>query len=154
MKRCPECRRDYYDDSLLYCLDDGTALLEGPAAVEEPATALFSAAAAKTAILAESPISTENSIAVLPFTNMSSDQDNEYFCDGLAEELINALSKIDELKVAARTSAFSFKGKDTDIPEIAKKLGVKTVLEGSVRKVRDRLRIMVQLISADDGYHL
>ncbi len=155
MKRCPECRRDYYDDTLLYCLDDGNALLEGPATVEDPVTALFSATAAMTAVLsAESPIITANSIAVLPFMHMSSVEDDEYFCDGLAEELINALSKIDELTVAARTSAFSFKGKNATVSEIGYKLGVKTILEGSVRKSGDRLRITVQLINAADGYHL
>ncbi len=95
-----------------------------------------------------------NSIAVLPFTNMSADQENEYFCDGLAEELLNALAKIENLKVAARTSAFSFKGKSASISEIGNTLGVKTVLEGSVRKSGNRLRITVQLINAADGYHL
>ena len=153
MKRCSECRREY-DNSMMFCLDDGAELLYGPAS-DEPATALFTADAVRTAVLgSDFPVSSANSIAVLPFTHMSSDEDNEYFCDGLAEELINALSKIDELKVAARTSAFSFKGRETAIPEIAKKLGVKTVLEGSVRKSGDRMRITVQLINAADGYHL
>ncbi|HKZ78846.1 MAG TPA: hypothetical protein VJ124_11130, partial [Pyrinomonadaceae bacterium] len=95
-----------------------------------------------------------NSIAVLPFTNLSADPENEYFCDGLAEELLNALSKIDDLKVAARTSAFSFKGKNVKTGEIGNALNVKTVLEGSVRKSGNRLRITVQLINAVDGYHL
>src|SRR2546429_4785842 len=95
-----------------------------------------------------------NSIAVLPFTNMSADPENEYFCDGLAEGLLNALAKIEELKVAARTSAFSFKGKNPNISDIGNTLGVRTVLEGSVRKSGNRLRITVQLISATDGYHL
>ena len=95
-----------------------------------------------------------NSIAVLPFTNMSADAENEYFCDGLAEELLNALAKIENLKVAARTSAFSFKGKRTNVSEIGNTLNVKTVLEGSVRKSGNRLRITVQLVSAADGYHL
>jgi serine/threonine-protein kinase len=95
-----------------------------------------------------------NSIAVMPFTNMSADEDNEYFCDGLAEELLNALSKIEDLKVAARTSAFSFKGKNANISEIGEKLNVKNVLEGSVRRSGNKLRISVQLISAADGYHL
>ena len=94
------------------------------------------------------------SIAVLPFANMSADADNEYFCDGLAEELLNALSKIEELKVAARTSAFSFKGKNAQVSEIARVLNVKTVLEGSVRKSGKRVRIAVQLVNAEDGYHL
>jgi serine/threonine protein kinase/tetratricopeptide (TPR) repeat protein len=94
------------------------------------------------------------SIAVLPFANISADEENEYFCDGLAEELLNALAKIDELKVAARTSAFSFKGKNTEAREIGKKLNVNTVLEGSVRKAGHRIRINVQLVNAADGYHL
>jgi serine/threonine-protein kinase len=94
------------------------------------------------------------SIAVLPFVNISADAENEYFCDGLAEELLTALSKIRSLHVAARTSAFSFKGKETDIGEIGRKLNVATVLEGSVRKAGDRLRITVQLVNVADGYHL
>jgi TolB-like protein/Tfp pilus assembly protein PilF len=94
------------------------------------------------------------SIAVLPFTNISADEENEYFCDGLAEELLNALAKIDELKVAARTSTFSFKGKNAAVGEIATALNVKTILEGSVRKFGHRVRITAQLINAADGYHL
>jgi serine/threonine protein kinase/tetratricopeptide (TPR) repeat protein len=96
----------------------------------------------------------KNSIAVLPFTNMSADPEQEYFCDGIAEELINALTQIKDLRVVARTSAFSFKGKDTDIEEIGKKLKVDKVLEGSVRKAGNRLRITAQLINVEDGYHL
>ena len=95
-----------------------------------------------------------NSIAVLPFTNMSAEAENEYFCDGLAEELLNALAKIEALKVAARTSAFSFKNKNVEISEIGRTLNVKTVLEGSVRKSGNRLRISVQLVNTADGYHL
>jgi len=95
-----------------------------------------------------------NSIAVMPFSNMSADPDNEYFCEGLAEELINALAKIDDLKVAARTSAFSFKGKNANVSEIGQRLGVRTVLEGSVRRAGNRLRISVQLVNAADGFHL
>jgi TolB-like protein/Tfp pilus assembly protein PilF len=95
-----------------------------------------------------------NSIAVLPFANLSTDAENEYFCDGLAEELLNALAKIDDLKVAARTSAFSFKGRNANVSEIGRTLGVKTVLEGSVRRSGNRLRISVQLVNAADGYHL
>jgi adenylate cyclase len=93
-------------------------------------------------------------IAVLPFVNMSADPKNEYFCDGLAEELLNALGKIEELKVAARTSAFSFKGKDVNVREIGQALNVSTVLEGGVRKSDNRLRITVQLVNVADGYHL
>ncbi len=99
-------------------------------------------------------VGTQNSIAVLPFTNMSADGDNEYFCDGLAEELLNALSKIDDLKVAARTSAFSFKGINANVSEIGEKLSVKNLLEGSVRRSGNKLRISVQLINAADGYQL
>jgi len=95
-----------------------------------------------------------NSIAVLPFTNLSADPENEYFCDGLAEELLNALAKIDRLKVAARTSTFSFKGKNAPVSEIAKALNVNTIMEGSVRKSGNRVRITAQVINAADGYHL
>jgi len=96
----------------------------------------------------------EQSIAVLPFTNMSADADNEYFSDGLSEELLNLLAKIPELQVAARTSAFSFKGTGAGVPEIARKLNVAHVLEGSVRKSGDEIRITAQLINAADGYHV
>jgi serine/threonine protein kinase/Tfp pilus assembly protein PilF len=94
------------------------------------------------------------SIAVLPFENMSADPDQEYFCDGLAEELINALTQIEDLHVVARTSAFSFKGQQLDIREIGRKLNVATVLEGSVRKAGNRLRVTAQLVKVADGYHL
>jgi serine/threonine-protein kinase len=94
------------------------------------------------------------SIAVLPFANMSPDPENDYFGDGLAEELANALAQLPQLRVAARTSAFQFRGKDTDIREIGARLNVGTVLEGSVRKVGSRLRVTAQLISVSDGFHL
>lgn len=96
----------------------------------------------------------KNSIAVLPFKNMSADPEQEYFCEGMAEEIINALTHIKDLRVVARTSAFSFKGRDEDIREIGRKLSVDSVLEGSVRKAGNRLRITAQLIDVDDGYHL
>jgi len=96
----------------------------------------------------------DNSIAVLPFVNMSSDEEQEYFSDGLSEELLNLLAKIPELRVAARTSSFSFKGKNLEIPEIASRLKVAHLLEGSVRKHGNQLRITAQLIRADNGYHL
>jgi TolB-like protein/DNA-binding winged helix-turn-helix (wHTH) protein len=96
----------------------------------------------------------EKSIAVLPFTILSSDQENEYFGDGLAEEILNALSQIPELHVAARSSAFSFKNKGVGVSEIAERLRVATVLEGSVRRAADRLRITVQLVDAKTGFHL
>src|ERR1017187_6073643 len=94
------------------------------------------------------------SIAVLPFANMSGDKEQEYFSDGLAEEIINALAQIPGLKVTARTSAFSFKGKDLKVAQIADELGVQHILEGSVRKGGNRIRITAQLIGAADGFHL
>jgi len=94
------------------------------------------------------------SIAVLPFEDMSPDKDQEYFCDGMAEEIISVLANIENLRVIARTSAFSFKGKHEDAREIGKKLGVDTLLEGSVRKAENRLRITAQLINASDGSHI
>ena len=94
------------------------------------------------------------SIAVLPFADMSPGKDQEYFCDGLAEELIDALARLEGLRVVARTSAFQFKGKGHDLREVGEKLKVKTVLEGSVRKAGNRLRVNAQLINAADGYHL
>ncbi len=93
------------------------------------------------------------SIAVLPFVSMSSDIDNEYFSDGITEEITNALAKIDGLKVTSRTSAFHFKGKNINIQEIGSKLNVSILLEGSVRKSGDKVRITAQLINAEDGFH-
>jgi serine/threonine protein kinase/Tfp pilus assembly protein PilF len=95
-----------------------------------------------------------NTIAVLPFVNMSSAEEGDYFSDGLAEELLNVLSKIRGLRVAARTSAFSFKGKQTTIAEIGRALNVASVLEGSIRMAGNRVRIAVQLVKVADGYHL
>jgi len=94
------------------------------------------------------------SIAVLPFADMSPQKDQEYFCDGIAEELINGLSHIRDLHIVARTSAFAFKGAKLDVREIGQKLDVKTVLEGSIRKAGNRVRITAQLINVEDGYHL
>jgi len=96
----------------------------------------------------------KNSIAVLPFVNISGEEEQEYFCDGITEELINVLSRIKDLKVVARTSVFSFKRKEQDIREIGNRLDVETVLEGSVRKSGNNLRITAQLINVADGYHL
>jgi serine/threonine protein kinase/Tfp pilus assembly protein PilF len=94
------------------------------------------------------------SVAVLPFVDMSPEKDQEYFCEGLAEELINALVSIEGLRTASRTSAFRFKGGASDIREIGRRLGVSTVLEGSVRKAGAQVRISVQLVNVEDGYHL
>ncbi|MGB3007290.1 MAG: tetratricopeptide repeat protein [Chitinophagaceae bacterium] len=95
-----------------------------------------------------------NRLAVLPFVNMSADPENEYFSDGITEELLNAFTKVDSLQVTSRTSAFAFKGKNTDIREIGIQLNVDRILEGSVRKAGNQVRISAQLINAADGYHI
>src|SRR5262245_19706351 len=113
------------------------------------------AALEETAGLQISARSTESpSVAVLPFADMSPDKDQEWFGDGLAEEIINALTHIPGLKVIARTSAFAFKGRQEDVRRIAQALGVANVLEGSVRKAGNRVRVTAQLITAADGSHL
>lgn len=94
------------------------------------------------------------SIAVLPFVDMSQEQDQEYFSDGLSEELLNVLTKVDGLKVAGRTSSFQFKGQNLDLREIGDDLGVDHVLEGSIRKFGNQIRITAQLVKADDGFHI
>ncbi|UCD58110.1 MAG: protein kinase, partial [Candidatus Hydrogenedentota bacterium] len=99
-------------------------------------------------------IGVQPSIAVMPFTNLSADPEQEYFCDGMAEEIINALTHVEGLRVVARMSCFAFKGKQADIREIGRQLNVSTLLEGSVRKAGKRLRITAQLINVADGYHL
>lgn len=121
------------------------------------AQAIGAGAAANSITIHTSPrptVSAAKSVAVLPFTNMSADAENEYFADGIAEEIINALTKVQSLRVASRTSSFAFKGKNDVIAEIGRKLKVSTVLEGSVRKVGNKLRITAQLINVADGYHL
>jgi len=102
----------------------------------------------------EGKVHSQPSMAVLPFANLSADKEQDYFCDGIAEEIINALNHVENLRVVARTSSFSFKGKDLDIREIGRRLNVDTLLEGSVRKSGDRLRVIAQLINVSDGYHL
>ena len=97
--------------------------------------------------------SSEKSVAVLPFVNMSEDR-RQHFSDGLSEELINLLTKIPDLRIPARTSSFFFKGKQTTVTDIAKSLGVAYIMEGSVRKSGNRLRITAQLIRANNGYHV
>ncbi len=125
-------------------------------------TAMFSQALASTSLntpsdtetMPQTNVSSAKSIAVLPFSNMSADPENEYFTDGIAEEIINALSKIQTLRVASRTASFALKGKNEEIAEIGRKLKVSTFLEGSVRKMGNRLRITAQLVNVADGYHL
>lgn len=100
------------------------------------------------------PAETRRTIAVLPFVNMSGDAQNEYFSDGISEEILNLLAKLPQLKVASRTSAFNFKGKEVTIPTVARELGVSTVLEGSVRRIGEHVRITAQLIEAESDSHL
>src|SRR5215831_5965707 len=113
-------------------------------------------AASQTVVVqpASEPATEQASIAVLPFIDMSQSKDQEYFSDGISEELLNLLAKIPQLHVAARTSSFAFKGKQVEIPEIARQLRVAHVLEGSIRKAGDQIRITAQLIHAADGYHV
>jgi len=118
-------------------------------AAQTASVATPSASIAPAAVLAN-----DRSIAVLPFTDMSATKDQEYFSDGIAEELLNLLAKVPQLQVAARTSSFSYKGKDTRIAQIGQELNVAHVLEGSVRKSGNTLRITAQLVRAGDGYHL
>lgn len=106
------------------------------------------------AATASKPLVAEKSVAVLPFVAMSRGPDDEYFADGLTEEILNSLAQLPELLVTARTSAFSFKGQDIPIQEIAAALGVRHVVEGSVRRSGDRMRVTAQLIRAEDGFHL
>ena len=115
-----------------------------PEVASEPADSAPSAAA-------ESKV---NSVAVLPFVALSSGPDDEYFADGLTEEILNSLAQLPELLVTARTSAFHFKGQDLPVQDIAAKLGVAQVVEGSVRRAGERLRVTAQLIRAADGFHL
>ena len=103
---------------------------------------------------ATKPAEKQPSIAVLPFANMSGDKENEYFSDGLAEEILNALAQVPGLRVIARTSAFAFKGQNTDIRRIAETLGVANILEGSVRRAGNRIRVTAQLVTATGGSHL
>ena len=103
-----------------------------------------------------SPLDSEGrrTVAVLPFVNMSGEADNEYFSDGISEEILNLLTKLPQLKVASRTSSFNFKGRQASIPTVARELGVGTILEGSVRRAGERVRITAQLIEADSDSHL
>lgn len=120
----------------------------------ELALALESIADARSGSIATAFSSNPTSIAVLPFANLSAEADNQYFSDGLAEELVNALTRLSGLRVASRTSSFRFRGRYADIRHIGRELGVGAILEGSVRRAGTRLRITVQLTNAEDGYHI
>jgi TolB-like protein/cytochrome c-type biogenesis protein CcmH/NrfG len=122
------------------------------AAVESAATDAVTDSATAHSVATATPV--RASVAVLPFVNMSGNPENEYFSDGMSEELLNMLAKVSTLKVAARTSSFHFKGHTGDVADIARRLGVASVLEGSIRQSGARVRITTQLINAADGYHL
>jgi TolB-like protein/Flp pilus assembly protein TadD len=144
--------------ALVNGVPDWTSQAVRKALAREPsgrfATAAELSQALRAPAAAPAPPAGVKSIAVLPFVNMSADPENEYFTDGIAEEIINALTKVQALRVAARTSAFAFKGKNLDIRKVGEQLSVSTVLEGSVRKAGSRLRVTAQLINVADGYHL
>jgi TolB-like protein/Tfp pilus assembly protein PilF len=194
MKRCPECRRDYYDDSLMFCLDDGAALLEGPTS-GQTATAILS----DVRVLSEAPTKTSDtdtptersinvvsnrssiavavvgmvmitalgigsylyygrgpskqieSIAVLPFVNTGGNPDIEYLSDGITESLINSLSQVPNLSVKARSSVFTFKGKDVSPQQVANALSVQAVLSGRVQQRGDQILLNVELVDAGSG---
>ncbi len=102
----------------------------------------------------QAPATTVKSLAVLPFVAMSSGADDEYFADGLTEEILNSLAQLPELLITARTSSFHFKGQDIPVQEIAATLGVQHIVEGSVRRSGERLRVTAQLVRAADGFHI
>jgi serine/threonine protein kinase/Tfp pilus assembly protein PilF len=162
-------RRAFEGDSLAQILSavlrDDPLPLEGPWSLDvivrrclakDPAQRFQTMSEVKAALeqFSQKPAGVVPSIAVLPFTNLSADKENEYFSDGLAEELINMLARVPGLKVTARTSSFAFRGKDQDIRKIGGTLDVRSILEGSVRRSGSRIRVTVQLINAEDGYHL
>jgi TolB-like protein/Tfp pilus assembly protein PilF len=152
MKYCPICHEAYADETLNFCLEDGSHLLTEEFISNSPTIAFrtsFSGRPSLRSFSDETP-----SIAILPFVNVSADPENEYFCDGLADELINSLMKLDKLRVAARTSTFAFKGRESDVRYIGQNLNVQTVLEGGVRKSGNQLRITAQLIDVADGYQV
>ena len=151
MKRCPKCDRLFEESFVNFCRSDGSPLVSN--SVDEDATVWLPIGPISRTPPRLLPEAT-SSIAVLPFANLTSDPGNEYLCIGLAGELVQALTQVENLRVTAPTSAFSFKGKETSVREIGRILNVAAVLEGSVRRSKDKMRITVQLVSARDGYQL
>ena len=151
MKQCPACQLTYADDGLKFCRQDG-AVLVGEQLTESSDTAILAPEKPPTDF-DTGGLNNPPSIAVLPFMNISADPENDFFCDGLAEELLSALARLPGLKVAARTSAFAFRGKNSNVRDICSSLGVTSVMEGSVRKSGARMRISVQLVDVD-GFQL
>ena len=130
------------------------AYLDGPPSTRAAAAAADAPGPGAAPILPATQAISRKSIAVLPFTDLSPGHDQEYFSDGIAEEILNALAQVKDLKVAGRTSSFSFKGKNEDLRSMGQALGVANILEGSVRKQGDKVRITAQLIQTADGFHL
>jgi serine/threonine-protein kinase len=145
-RRLREKLRKYYE----------TEGLDDPLYIDFPTGAYVPLVKTREAVRVSTPASAsaENAIAVLPFVNLSSEPENEYFSDGLTEELINALTKVEGLRVVAWSTAYQLKGKGRDIRRIAEQLRVRAVLEGSVRRTADRLRITAQLVDSKDGRYL
>ncbi len=162
---CPAFLRGSATETMAAILRDEPAPLEAPPTVcaiiarclrKSPAERYQKIAEGRAALDQAAGRSAEEtpSIAVLPFANMSRDADDEYFSDGLAEDITHLLARVPNLKVTARTSAFAFRGKEQDITKIAEALRVRTILEGSVRRANNRIRVTAQLINAEDGFHL
>jgi len=150
MKRCPKCRRLFEDKSLKFCRTDGTSLISGAG---NEATTNFLPVAPILHSAHGLPEAT-SSVAVVPFSSLTADPADEYFCVGLAEEIVHALSRIENLRVAAPTSAFSFKDKNIDVRDIGRALNVEVVLEGRIRRAKNKIRLTVQLVSTKTGYQV
>ena len=152
MKRCPKCNRLFDENSLKFCRADGSVLVSG--SLTEANTIFFSGAQP----IAHTPPrplpDTPSSIAVLPFRNLTPDPANESFCVGLADALVDALSRLENLKVVSGVAAVSSDGKDVDVRALGRTLNVEMVLEGSMRRSKNKLRITVQLVSAADGFQV
>jgi serine/threonine-protein kinase len=152
MKRCPKCNRLFDENSLKFCRSDGSVLVTG--SLTEANTIFFSGAQPAVQAPPKPLPDTPSSLAVLPFRNLTPDPANEYFGVGLADELVHSLSRIENLKVVGGTAAGSLKGKDVDVRELGRTLSVEMVLEGSIRRSKNKLRITVQLVSARSGFHV
>ena len=150
MKRCPKCDRLFEENLLKFCRTDGTLLLSSLS--DDVDTVILPVA--PVAHPSKSDLSQTFSIAVIPFTNLTTDPANEYYCVGLADELVRAFSRIEKLQVTAPTSSFGFRGKGVSVPEIGRVLNIEAVLEGTIRRSKDEMRITVQLVSAQTGFQL
>lgn len=150
MKQCSKCGRLFEDKSLKFCRSDGTSLIS---ASGNEATTNFLPVAPVLHSAHVMPDAT-SSVAVVPFTSLTGDPADDYFCVGLAEEVVHALTRIENLRVVAPTSAFSFKDKNIDVRDIGRKLNVDVVLEGRIRRAQNKMRLTVQLVSTKTGYQV